>query len=187
MKEEITIDFNIYRKVSTELTLSDFVFLQCVYLKQYYIMQSLVDFGDVTPEYFESELWTKSTGDSMEEIFLRQKALDLFQSKDEQSVEEWINDWVQLFPSGIKSGGYYIRGNKEDCLKKMIKFLKVRRYNKEQVFQATKNYIARKAKENYSYMMKAEYFIEKDGISALASEISNMGEVVKEVSINKML
>ena len=69
-----------------------------------------------------------------------------------------------------------MKSNKEDCLKKMIKFLKIRKYTKKQIFEATQNYIDRKAKENYSYMMKAEYFIEKDGISALASEIDNLGE-----------
>ena len=55
-------------------------------------------------------------------------------------------------------------------------FLKIRKYTKKQIFEATQNYIDRKAKENYSYMMKAEYFIEKDGVSTLATEIDNLGE-----------
>ena len=36
-------------------------------------------------------------------------------------------------------------------------------------------------------MMKAEYFIEKDGVSALSTEIENIGEEEEFTPINKML
>ena len=174
MKLELNI--NIKKYIASKLSLSEFILLQCIYNKDYDEAKLIQGIEKINLKKLEDELWIKISGLLMEEIFPRQKMLDIFQSKDEQEISIWIESWLELFPKGVKSGGYYVRGNKEDCLKKMIKFLKIRKYTKQQIFQATQNYIDRKAKENYSYMMKAEYFIEKDGISALATEIDNLGE-----------
>lgn len=186
MKEEITINIEQYR-ISKLTSIADFIAIQCIYEKKYEFLRMIIGYNVVDWEFLEKELYIKITGDSFEDIMPRQKMLDIFQTKDEQTVAKWIDSWVNLFPKGVKSGGYYVKSNAQDCLKKMIKFIKVRRYSKEQIFQATKNYVDRKAKENYAYMMRADYFIEKDGVSALATEISSLGEKEEVVSINKML
>ena len=173
---KLDLNINLKKYIASGLSLNEFILLQCIYNKDYKEASLIQGIEKIDLSKLEEELWIKITGLSIEEIFPRQKMFDLFQTKDEQEVVLWIEQWLELFPKGVKSGGYYIKSNKEDCLKKMIKFLKVRKYTKKQIFEATKNYVDRKAKENYAYMMKAEYFIEKDNISALATEISNIGE-----------
>ena len=184
-KDEIIIDFYQYTK--SQLSIAHFTFLMFIYLKEYSRAIVLLTKESIDLGWLEDNLYIKIATDQVDEIFPRQKTLDLFQSPDEKSVDTWIQEWCDLFPKGVKSGGYYIRSNKEDCLKKMIKFIKTRKYSKSIIMKATSNYIERKARENYAYMMKAEYFIEKDGMSALATEIANVGEEEEIVSINNML
>ncbi len=187
MKEEITINIKQWQK--TELEISAFIFLQSIYNKEYDLAEILYQkwYLRTGLKDFEELLYIKITGPELEDIMPRQKMLDIFQTKDKQTVAKWIESWCEIFPKGVKSGGYYVKSNAQDCLKKMIKFIKVRKYSKEQIFQATKNYIDRKAKENYAYMMRADYFIEKDGVSALASECENINVKEEVVSINKIL
>lgn len=178
MINEITIDIKKY--IKSKLNLGQYVFLQALYNKDYNFARIVQSTENLSLEGLERAMWIKITGLNLESIYPREKLLDLFQTIDEKLCSTWIEEWISLFPKGIKSGGYYVKSNKEDCLKKMTKFIKTRKYSKEQIFQATKNYIDRKALENYSYMMRAEYFIEKDGTSTLATEISNLGEEVND-------
>lgn len=86
-------------------------------------------------------------------------------------VVEWIEKYRDLFPKGIYSGGYLVRGDRKGCIKKMKTFMN--KYpefaDKDLILKATKNYIDDKQKDNYSYLKLAHYFIDKDGISLLAS------------------
>ncbi len=89
-------------------------------------------------------------------------------SKD---LEELVNNYRELFPKGITSGGYAVRGDKRTCMKKMSSFLKTYpEYPKELIIEATKSYINRKELEGFRYMQLAHYFITKDGVSNLAGE-----------------
>lgn len=180
MKEEIIVNTKQWKK--SNLYLTDYIFLQYIYNKEYteaeFFIMGMWDILErkLRLDMLEMELYIKITGDNLEDIMPRQKMLDIFQTTDEVSLKVWIEEWCNLWPKGVKSGGYYIRSNSQDCLKKMIKFIKLRKYSKEVIMKATKNYIDRKARENYAYMMKAEYFIEKDGMSPLATEIENINE-----------
>lgn len=81
----------------------------------------------------------------------------------------WIEDWYDLFPKGIKSGGYYVRTSIKDCDKKMFKFLiDNSEFTKDIILEATKNYIEDMKSKNYSMMKLAPNFIYKDGISMLS-------------------
>lgn len=173
---EIIINYKNYK--FSQLPISEYIFLQLLYFKDYEKANFIAIYDFVNLKKLEEELYIKITGENIEEVFPRQKCIDLFQSKEEKTVEYWIEDWIQLFPTGIKSGGYYIKSDKADCLKKMIKFLKTRKYTKDVIFQATKNYIAEKEKVNYAYIQQAHYFIEKDGVSTLATFCANVN--VKE-------
>jgi hypothetical protein len=85
-------------------------------------------------------------------------------------VENWIEEWRELFPAGVKTGGYYVRGSKAGCLKKMKSFLKLnKKVTKNQIMSATKLYINESRSRRYSYMKMADYFINKDGTSMLES------------------
>lgn len=93
------------------------------------------------------------------------------------SSEETISDWDifvekfrDLFPTGIKSGGFYVKGSSKDCSKKLNLFIKEYKFNEETILKATENYVKRSRTKGYSYMKLAVYFILKDKISVLASE-----------------
>ena len=79
-------------------------------------------------------------------------------------LEEWIDDWVNLFPEGVKSGGKLIRSDPKSCAIKMAQFLKdYKHFKKETIFKATRSYLEDREKEDYAYTRAAIYFIHKKG------------------------
>jgi hypothetical protein len=88
-----------------------------------------------------------------------------------ENVENWITDWYELWPTGIKSGGYYLKTDKKGSLRKMKNFLiNNPEYTRELIMKATQNYLLEQSIKGYSYTKLAPYFIIKDGISVLAGE-----------------
>jgi hypothetical protein len=90
-------------------------------------------------------------------------------------VESWIDEWIDIFPRGVKSGGRLIRSDKPSCIRKMKVFLREYEYTKEIILQATRNYIESKRNDNFAYTRCAVYFIFRvdtsraDKVSDLAS------------------
>lgn len=81
----------------------------------------------------------------------------------------WIENWYNLFPKGIKSGGYYVRTSIKDCDNKMSKFIKDNpEFTKDIILEATKIYVSQMKNNNYSMMKLAPNFIQKDGVSMLS-------------------
>lgn len=81
----------------------------------------------------------------------------------------WIEDWYDLFPKGIKSGGYYVRTSIKECDKKMFRFLTDNpTFTKDLILAATKNYVEDMKSKSYSMMKLAPNFILKDGVSMLS-------------------
>lgn len=110
--------------------------------------------------------WLVKNGEefSLENLHLTEK-FRIFVS----SVSDWIDEWYDLWPKGMKSGGYYVRTDKQGCQKKLEKFVQRHSYNKDEIIEATKRYITRCL--NTGSMIKlAPNFIEKDGISVLVGE-----------------
>jgi len=123
-----------------------------------------------------------------EEVIFTEKANKLVENNKttltaaSKGVEEWIDDYRELFPKSVTSGGYPVRGDRKACIKKMQQFIKENpEYsNKELILNATRSYINRKELENFRYMKLAHYFIMKDKVSSLASEC----EMILESEIN---
>lgn len=94
----------------------------------------------------------------------------ILHNKKDSSVDQWIDEWFDLFPKGVKSGGYYtVRCDKQGCIKKLKNFIKnYPEFDKQIILQATKNYVNEAALQGYAYMKTAPYFIEKSGVSLLA-------------------
>ena len=78
-------------------------------------------------------------------------------------VSDWIDDWVNLFPEGIKSGGKILRSDRKSCLIKMVNFIKIYKFDKELIISATKSYLSEREKDNYLFTRAAIYFINKKG------------------------
>lgn len=102
--------------------------------------------------------------------------------KDELSAAGWIDEWLDIFPRGVRSGGRLLRGDKQSCLRKMDVFLKEYSYTKEIILEATRRYIKAKEEEGFQYTRCAIYFIYRversraDRISDLASWCQQVDE-----------
>lgn len=98
----------------------------------------------------------------------------------------WIDEYYNIFPKGVRTSGYFVKGDKKSCEKKLIKFLKENpAYNKEIIIAATTRYVSDMKNRGYSYMQTAAYFIEKNGNSALAGYCEN--ELTKTNKDGKVL
>jgi len=168
---ELVIDFKLLRE--NNLTPDTYCLLMSILLKEPYEFIS----GDslrITLNYLEREGWCKVTE---EEVILRQKFLKLVDATDTSpgNVESWIDEWRELFPKGVKSGGRPVRGDKQGVLKKMKGFCKkYPNYKKKDIIDATKLYVFEKSRDRYNYMQCADYFIDKNNTSLLASFIEDL-------------
>lgn len=94
------------------------------------------------------------------------------EQKEKLKFDNFLKDFINKFPEGKKNnGGKMIRTNIEDVRKKMIAFFnKYKRYNNfTLILNATDKFLS-DFKGDYSYCPTAEYFISKNGTSALATE-----------------
>lgn len=93
----------------------------------------------------------------------------------ESDLSEWIEDWINLFPSG-KIDGRYLRTNVNECADRMRWFMKEYSYNKDTIMAATKIYVDSQASSpsGHTYTRNTSYFIFKgrskhDRVSDLAT------------------
>jgi len=135
------------------------------------ILKQLVNRGFI---HDETEL--KFTDKALEKIKQAPKP-------EKDNVLEWINEFREIFPKGIRSGGMPVRGDKSSCLRKMRKFVtEYKEYNKDLILKATQNYVDNKARDGYTYMQISHYFIFKNDMSTLASECENILETPTDPS-----
>jgi len=124
-------------------------------------------------------------GENPEEITLRKEGEELFKRHvglkqkitSSKEVNQWMQSWREIFPEGMNSAGYRYRGDKAECIIKMIKFVNTHDYTLEQIFQATRDYVERFSQKGYAYMQLAHYFIQKKGVgSTLSAECEGLAE-----------
>lgn len=181
------VDINLL--VESNLTPDEYVFLYFLAKGQIYSVNLITDYDKMEQEGFIKQ---------GERIHIRKRGIDLINNEkpvrktEIKSVDtsvEWINEWRELFPKGIKTAGYAIRGTRGGCIKKMKKFIREHKeVTKEQIFKATKLYVEEKRRVRYAYMRIADYFIEKDGGSLLESYIEQLddNDTVSDQRINTL-
>lgn len=98
-----------------------------------------------------------------------------------EDVKDWIDEWLDLFPKGVRSGGKLIRSDKKTCLSKMEKFIKEYKYSKDVILNATLMYLSEREREDYQYTKCATYFISKQHEG---SELASWCDQVQE-AVNK--
>lgn len=76
---------------------------------------------------------------------------------------DWIDEWLDLFPRGVKSGGKLLRSDRNACLTKMSKFVKANKYPKDLIMRVTQDYLYERSLEDYSFTKCATYLIDKQG------------------------
>lgn len=75
----------------------------------------------------------------------------------------WIDEWVELFPAGVRTGGKLVKSDRKGCENKMNKFMKSypAYRDKDLIFNVTREYVAEFAENDYMFMKSAIYFIDK--------------------------
>lgn len=91
-------------------------------------------------------------------------------TEDRTEFDVFVEKYLELFPKGVKNGGNKpLRSNVTDTKAKMIKFMNKYKHSQGTILEATSRFIER-LRGVYTYCPTAEYFIMKDGSSALATE-----------------
>lgn len=81
-----------------------------------------------------------------------------------EKVNNWIEEWLALWPKEIKSGGETIQSPSKWCVNKMQKLVDNNPvYTKQLIFAATQLYLKERERDNYFSVKRATYFIDKLG------------------------
>lgn len=184
----MTIEFNLNEINESKISLNGYFICYCIYHNRKDLILDYIKnhtgFNIQDVKELEDNGWIKIINKSEKIIFENlqiEEKFRIFVEKKDKPEKDWINEWLEMFPKGVKSGGYYIKTDLNGCRKKMRKFTSTHpEYTKETIIKATQNYINRCEHNGYQYMKIAPYFIEKDGVSMLAGEceaiITNIDE-----------
>jgi hypothetical protein len=94
----------------------------------------------------------------------------------ELNVEEWINEYIDLFPKKLIHGKF-LREDKRSIINKMKAFIQEFSYDKETILKATKLYLNEQSLNMYQFCRKAKYFISKqEGKGDISSDLSGWCE-----------
>ncbi len=117
---------------------------------------------------------------SQDKYILTAKGRKLFDQVVNIDIEGLAKEYRELFPKGIKTGGYPIRSNLPDIVKKFEKFFKTYSYSAEEILGGTKMYIHEQTLKNWAYTMMANYFILKEDGVGTKSMLATYIELYKE-------
>lgn len=164
------IKINLDQLLDEQLTINQYIYLYFLYKQQTKDKYESVLSGSViTPvdlEYLIRQEYIR------EDNSIRAKTLELFEPSIDD-FSKFVEVYRDLFPKGVKSGnGTPIRGDKGGVTKKMEWFLRsYPEYNQNIILEATTQYVREMQRKipQYAYMSQADYFIQKDGASKLAS------------------
>jgi len=102
---------------------------------------------------------------------------DVTMSVEKLPMEEFCEKYYELFPKGVRSGGYPVRDGLTNVIKKMTQFRKeYSDLTDEDILSATERYVKDKKKEGYAFMKLASHLIYKDRTSTLVGLIEENKE-----------
>lgn len=85
-----------------------------------------------------------------------------------ENSKDWLEEWLQLWPKQVTSGGLTVQSPAKYCINKMQKFCKTYpQYTKQIIFAATSMYIKEREQEGYKFTKRATYFIDKQDQGSL--------------------
>lgn len=169
MKEKKIIQIDVNKCLINSIDFNEYVVLSCIANGSE--IPDIANINNVLNSLLEKALIQQVE----KRIELRTKAKKLFniENNSDLNVEDWIDEYRNMFPSGVHSGGYPVRGVKKTCIINLKKFMLEFGRDKKTILEATKIYIEKKQQENFNYMMLAHFFIYKNNSSMLESFIEN--------------
>lgn len=187
----MNIDF---KKIPDDLKLESFVLLNIIFNKEFELLDKLIEkYHPISIVNLQLKSYIKVTNSDPNSWIIRKKALDLFPIIEKHNnlhdIAEKIRD---IFPKGVKSGGYSVRSNVKDLEDKLKKFNKDYKYSPEIVIEATIRYVNELKKQDYNFMLLSKYFIHKEGKGSTLAEycdiiINGEEEEVEAKSLNTMI
>jgi len=170
MKKEI-IPLDVGKCLSNNLDFNEYAVLYCIGLKK--DLPQLNNLNKILENLESKALIQINNNNSLELRGLSKKILKIPSSED-LNVEEWVDEYRNLFPNGVESGGYPVRGIKKTCITNLKKFILEYKSEKKTVLEDPKIYVEKKQRENFNYMMLAHFFIYKNNNSMLETFIENL-------------
>lgn len=104
-----------------------------------------------------------------------------------KGVEDWVQDWINLFPEG-KVEGRYLRSGKLECADRLTWFIKNYGYDKDTIIEATKRYLEsqQNSPSGHMYTRNANYFIFKGRSKQdRTSDLATWCQIVQENPIQE--
>jgi len=121
-------------------------------------LRELQEKGLVTAEYKLTEAGAKVLRDAEKQLGTKINEKEVFTSEEEQ---EYIVQYLDMFPKGRLPSGKSARVNKKDIEKAFKWFFANYSYSWETVLKATAYYVDSYEKTNFLYMRNSQYFIGK--------------------------
>lgn len=190
--DEIVL-INMSKLVKNKITIEDYLFAYLIYKGEKFELSVYADALEVSRadviERLLQDGWVEPRDVDKEMNFTNldptQELMRMIEENvKSEAVEEWFGDWYNLWPTGIKSGGYYLRTDKKGTYRKMKQFvIEYPFYSKDLIMNATKNYLQEQSIIGYTHTKLSPYFISKDGMSVLAGECENINEA-PEIDVN---
>lgn len=183
---EITIDIKNW--IKSGIGLEWYLMLQSIFEKQIGVSESVMSKHEDTAMLFQMEGcgYVLINGDHLSDVTLTDKAKALFSQPD--SPKTWITEWMELWPRQAKEVSSVQWPSPSECLTKMERFLKKnKKVTKDEIFQATKNYIEKYRLRNFEYMRHASNFIYKGNVDSsdlMACIIDVRNGITARVSYN---
>lgn len=172
-----------------DLRLEEFIYLELLYYGENDLATEFYSYssGEINwLRYLEVLGYIKLiTEDNTNPIVeLRDKGIKLFgdtKITPAKRAELLVDPLRNIFPEGVNSGGYRYRGDKQGVKAKLLKFIKTYpKYTDEEILKAARQYVNR-FKPSYVGMRQMHYFIEKDKVSDLLSELENLQDEIVEI------
>lgn len=176
---KIVIDLDDILK--NNLSITDFLFLHLVYNQDYlmlekYIRQNGKFFSKGSIDFLLSLNFLKfkdnNTEYKLSNFEVGEKFMIEFSNyyKDNTGKSDWVEEWYNLWPKNVKSGGYPLRSGLKGVKIKLEKFIKeFPEFSKELIIKSTKKYLDNAKLNNYKFTQLAHYFIYKNNMSTLAA------------------
>lgn len=163
------IECNIQRLYEVGLSPTTYCYLYYLFKNENYPFEATIPISVINNLVKDSWLINQEKPTITEKF-----RLFIGERENTKDVSKWIDEYNQLFPTGISNGGRPIRSSRSNCIKKMNAFINEhKKITKEDIIEATTIYLRKKQKENYAYTVSSDYFISKDGNSLLLSIIED--------------
>lgn len=176
----MTIDVSIEQLISYNLDIEQYMLCLALYTGEEVEMRKYVDtFGAISrykiEPLIERKLIRSVSTSSLAYSNLRLDEKNYLELLGKKPISAWMHDWFNLWPKGIKSGGYLIRTDENGCKTKLIRFMKHNpKYTEDIIIEATKRYLFQRSLDGYEYTKLAPNFVELHGVSMLAGECENI-------------